>query len=74
MALSDLTKGGDTSSPKVAVSLETTTVDPVAAMRRFIKALKADDAHAAYDAYCLLHEAHEDEQGQAAKDDDEDEY
>lgn len=72
--LSDLAKGkGGKDSPAVAIAVgKPEPLDPLRAMNRFIKAVKDGDAEAAYDAYCLLHEAHQDKLADASKDDGDD--
>lgn len=67
MALADYaSKDGDGKgkSPAVAVHVESMHLEPVAAMTKLMKAIHANDAHAAYDAFCLLNAAHEDKYGE----------
>ena len=77
MALSDLADkdGEPKSKPGLAIAVHMPPVDPIVAMGRFLKALKANDAEAAYDALCLVMEAHEEKLEEAnEKEDDGDEY
>lgn len=59
--LSDLAKHGeDGDGGKLAVEVKVTPLDPMIAMSRLVKAIHANDIESAYDAFCLLHEAHAD--------------
>jgi len=68
--LSDLAKGDGESASPLAIAIKPEPLDPMKAMSRFVKAVHANDVEGAYDAFCLLSEAHEDEKEKAANGDD----
>ena len=58
----------DESEPDMAIEMKPMKLDPLEAMSHFVKAVKASDVAGAYDAFCLLHEAHKDEQEESDED------
>jgi len=78
MALSDYAikkAGGESSgtSSKLSLAVKLPPLDPLSAMSRLLKAIHASDAEGAYDAFCELQEAHQDERSQALETSDDEE-
>jgi hypothetical protein len=72
MSLADLAKGAkDGKGADLAIAIKPEPLDPIKAMAHFVKAVHASDVAGAYDAYCMLHEAHKDATDKASEGDDE---